>query len=155
MQSRSGVGGLTGQGGDMGLEGRSSAGDSARYELVEGKLEARLMSRMELVAEAEPRSWMTPVTPVNPGDWLKPAEEMGPGNLTETSEEEDLQTGPELLTVRTGPAKKTKVWGTWVGSGSADHRFIRFMSAPGSRVDGSAVVESGSCSWTSPVSASG
>ncbi len=46
--------------------------------------------------------------PMNPGNWLKPAEEMGPGNLTGTSEEEDLWTGPEPLTIRMGPAKKTK-----------------------------------------------
>ncbi len=69
-------------------------------ELVEGKPEARLMSRTELAAGAEPRSWTTPVEPMNPGDWLKPVQEMGPGNLTETSEEEDLWTGP---------AKKSKV----------------------------------------------
>ncbi len=84
-------------------------GTRRNTELVEGKPEARLMSRTELAAEAEPRSWTTPVGLTNPGDWLKPAEEMGPGNLTGTSEEEYLQMGPEPLTIRTGPAKTTKV----------------------------------------------
>lgn len=84
-------------------------GTQRNPKLVEEKPEARLMSCTELAAEAEPRSWMTPVEPTNSGDWLKPVEEMGPGNLIGSSEEEDLRTGPEPLTIRTGPAKKTRV----------------------------------------------
>ncbi len=76
-------------------------------KLVEEKPEARLMSRTVIAAEAEPMSWTTPVETTNPGSWLKPAAEMGPGNLTGTSEE-DFRTGPEHLTNRTGPARKTK-----------------------------------------------
>ncbi len=54
------------------------------------------------------KDWATPRN-----EWLKPVEEMGQGNLTEISlrfpEKEDLRKGLELLTVWTGPAKKTKV----------------------------------------------
>ncbi len=85
------------------------SGTRRNAELVEGKPEARLMSHTELAAKAESRSWTTPVELTNPGNWPIPAEEMGPQNLTGTSEEEGLRMGPEPLTIRTGPAKKTKM----------------------------------------------
>ncbi len=98
-------------------------------ELVEGKPESRLMSRTEIAVELDDTSG----TDESRG-LAETSGEMGPGNLTETSEEEYLRTGPEPLTIRIGKDKGLRV-GTWVGTGSVDHRSMRFMSAPGFTVD--------------------
>ncbi len=100
----------------------------------------------------------------NAGEWLKPPEEMGSGNLIETSEEEDLRMGPELLTVRTGLVRKTKVWG-WVLGWELNPRTTDLWGSclllalgrtwSACLASGALVVISGSGSWTSPVGVSG
>lgn len=67
MQSWGATDGLTGRGGDMGLEARGEARDSTSCRA--GGREA--LDRIEeLAAGAEPRSWTTPVKQTDPGDWM-------------------------------------------------------------------------------------
>lgn len=85
------------------------------------------MSRMELVAQAEPRRRTTPVEP------MEPVKDMRPGSRVGTQEEKDLRTGQEHPESRMGPGGD---------SGSADHRSIRQWSSPGSVMEWTAQLDS-------------
>ncbi len=75
------------------------------------------------------------------GDTQKPMVETSKGDGTRKSDR-DIREGrsPEGSGASnsldwTGKEDKGLRMGTWVGTGSTDHRYMRFMSTPGSIVD--------------------